>query len=265
MSISLCLGSAAGGQGTGMARLTASRPVARVAGLIAVGLAAAACGGSSAGGSGSSATSAPPAHDNGEAAKPAAQILRDARQAALAARSVHVAGAITSGSGRIALDVSLLGSRGGRGRLAIDGLGFQVIRIGQTAYFSGTEAFYQRMANAAAAQLLKGRWLKASVASGSQFASFAQLTDMRQLMTAVLSTEGTPTKAGTSTYKGRPVVALTDSSGGGTLYVAAQGPPYPVAIVDVTRHGTVTFDRWDAPVSLSPPAGAIDLSTLMGG
>ena len=232
--------------------------------LVALGLAAAACGGSSSGGSGSTATSAPPRTDNGEAAKPAAQILHDARRAALAARSVHVAGAITSGAGRIALDVNLLGSRGGRGRLAINGLGFQIVRIGSTAYFSGTEAFYRRVSNAAAAQLLNGKWLKASATSGSQFASFAQLTDMRTLLSSVLSPQGTPTKAGTTTYRGTRVVALTDSSGGGTLYVASQGPPYPVAIVDATRHGAVTFDRWGAPVSLAAPADAIDLSALTG-
>jgi hypothetical protein len=218
---------------------------------------AAACGGSSSGGSsGSSGGTA-----NGEAAKPAAQILADARKAALAASSVHVAGGIAANDGRITLDVSLLGSRGGKGRLAINGLGFQIIRIGNTAYFSGTEAFYRRFANSAAAALLKGRWVKAS-SSSSQFASFAQLTDMRNLVGAALRPEGTPTKAGTRTYHGTPVVALRDSSGGGTLYVATQGPPYPVAIVDPARSSSIAFDHWGEPVSLAAPADALDLSQL---
>jgi hypothetical protein len=234
----------------------------RVGGLIAVGLAAAACGGSSSGGPDAATSSGSPASDNGEAARPAARILRDARRAALAASSVHVKGSIVAGSGRIALDVSLVGSRRGRGRLSINGLGLQIVRIGSTAYLSGTQAFYRRLFGSAAAQLLEGRWLKASAGSDSQFASFGRLTDMRALLASVLASKGHPTSAGTTTSMGKRVVALEDATGAETLYVAAQGPPYPVAIVDRTRHAAVVFDRWGAPVPLAAPAGAIDLSSL---
>lgn len=239
--------------------MPSTRPQLAVIGA-AVALAAACGGNSSSGSSGSSAGSA-----NGEAAKPAGQILADARKAALAASSVHVAGGIAANAGRITLDVSLLGSRGGRGRLAINGLGFRIIRIGNTAYFSGSEAFYRKLSNSAAASLLKGRWLKASADSSSQFASFAQLTDMQKLIGAALKPQGTPTKAGPRTYHGQPVVALRDGATGSILYVATQGPPYPVAIVNTRRRSAVTFDRWGEPVALTAPANAIDFSQLAQG
>jgi hypothetical protein len=65
-----------------------------------------------------------------------------------------------------------------------------------------------------------------------------------------------------TTYKGQPVIELKDSKGG-SLFVAATGTPYPVAIVgDGTHKGTVVFSGWNQPVTLTAPAGAIDQQQL---
>ena len=62
------------------------------------------------------------------------------------------------------------------------------------------------------------------------------------------------------------MVGLTDQTQGGTLYVATSGKPYPVKLAKGgAGGGTLTFDRWNQPVSITPPANAIDLAQLRSG
>jgi len=62
---------------------------------------------------------------------------------------------------------------------------------------------------------------------------------------------GTPTNKGATTYNGQSVVAIDRGSKSGTVYVAATGTPYPVAIVSPGR--SFTFDSRNKPVTLTPP------------
>jgi hypothetical protein len=59
------------------------------------------------------------------------------------------------------------------------------------------------------------------------------------------------------------VVAVNDTSKGGTLYVATSGKAYPV---EITGQGGVKldFDHFDQSVSLNAPANSIDISQLKG-
>ena len=59
---------------------------------------------------------------------------------------------------------------------------------------------------------------------------------------------------------------LKDTTKGGTLYVAATGKPFPLQITKEGKEsGKVTFSRWDQPVTLTAPSGAIDISKLQNG
>jgi hypothetical protein len=62
-------------------------------------------------------------------------------------------------------------------------------------------------------------------------------------------------------------VAIRDKTRGGILYVAATGTPYPVAIVrsQTANNGAVVFDDWNAPIGVTAPKNAVDLSKLSGG
>ena len=58
---------------------------------------------------------------------------------------------------------------------------------------------------------------------------------------------------------------VTDASHGGTLDVATTGKPYPIQIRKSGKGGgKISFDRWNAPVTLAAPKNAIDLSQLQG-
>jgi hypothetical protein len=197
---------------------------------------------------------------NGEAGKSAGQILRDVRAAVTKASSVHLSGHV---QGTTALDLDLyLGSKGGRGTVSTNGVVVRVTRIGNAAYLTSGNAFYRHFTNAAGMHLLKGRSLKVPV-SDARFGAFGNLTDMQALLTTILEPKGAVVKAGTQTLNGIPVIGLRDSSGNGTLYVAAAGPPYPVELVQAgTRHGVVTFDHWGGPVVLTAPQHPVYLTQL---
>ena len=195
-----------------------------------------------------------------EPARPAAQILHDARAAVAAATSVHLAGHVTS-TVAVRLDLHLA-TAGGSGTVASKGLAFRVTRIGRTVYFTGTKTFYEHFTNAAGVALLDGKWLRVP-ASERRFASFSALTNMRSLLGQVLQPAGSVVKAGTRTLDGVRVIGLRDASGRGTLYVAATGVPFPVEVVTTGAHpAVVRFDHWNQQVTLQAPPAPVRLGQL---
>src|SRR3978361_2112589 len=156
---------------------------------------------------------------NGVADKTPAEILAATKAASDTATSVHVSGSIVSGKSPITLDRRLLAGKGGRGKLSESGLPFELIQVGGSVYIKGSAAFYKHIGGTAAAQLLQGKWLKAP-SSDANFASLSQLTDLRQLVDQTLKSHGSLKKAGTSTINGQKVVGVTDTTKGGTLYIA---------------------------------------------
>jgi hypothetical protein len=217
--------------------------------LLALGLLLAGCGGSSSSG-------------NGVEAKSPTQILEAAKAAAAKASSVHIDGTIASGGKPISLNMALLAGKGGKGTISQEGFTIQLIQVSGAVYINGTAAFYKHVGGAAAAQLLQGKWLKAPANSG-ELASLAELTNLAKLIETALSGHGTLAKGAVTTVAGQKAIGLRDTTKGGTLYVATQGNPYPLEIVKSGKEsGKVVLDRWNQPVTLAAPAGAIDISKL---
>jgi hypothetical protein len=206
---------------------------------------------------------AAPAND--EASKPAPQVLADANRAAASASSAHVSGNVHSGGTPITLDLTTARGKGAKGSMSTNGLGFQLVRIGDTLYIQGSDAFYKHFAGAAVAQLLHGKWLKAPATHG-RLASLAPLTSLGALFAGISAHHGKLANDGKSTFKGQPVVVIRDTSDNSKLYVAATGKPYPVALVGGKQGdtGSITFGDWNKPVSLSAPSGALDISHFLG-
>ena len=206
------------------------------------------CGGSSGGGIASEAPQ---------------KIVNDSLAAANGLKSVHAAGTINSGSQHIAIDLQLVDGVGGRGRISLNGLSFQLVGIDHYAYMQAPPAVWRQAgAPAAAARLLQGKWLR-TPATG-QFASIARLTDIHQLFAQLLGERGQKLKTGgVRTVAGRKVVAV--NGGQGTLYVAASGEPYPVAVIKSgSPGGRLGFDRFNQAVRLSAPTNTLDLSGVGG-
>jgi hypothetical protein len=232
--------------------------------LVLVAALAAGCGGSTAGGTHGTTTGAAPS-GNGEASKPAKQVLADSRHAAQAAKSVHLAGHVVSGGQSIGIDLTIAGAAGSKGKMTLGGLGVSLVRVGPKVYIRGTDAFWRHFGGGAAVALLHGRWLAGSSTTG-QLASIGGLTSLPKLFGQLTPSGTTLTNRGVTTYQGRQVVDLHDAKKSGDLYVAATGKPYPVALVipKGSNSGKVTFDRWNETVTVTAPRNAIDLSALTG-
>jgi hypothetical protein len=211
---------------------------------LAAALTLAACGGSS---------------DNGVSSKSPTGIVNAASHAIQGVHSVHIAGSILTRGTPIALDLHLVSGKGATGMLTSRGLSFKIISVGPYVYINGGSSFWHAFGNPTVAQLLAGKWLK-TTATGN-FATFSSLTNTRQLFAQIFSKYGTLAKGQTTTVNGQQVVAVRDTTMGGTLFVATTGQPYPIEIRKVgAQAGQVTFDQYNQPVSLSAPANAIDAS-----
>ncbi len=196
-----------------------------------------------------------------EAGKAPLVILRDALRAARAARSVRLVGT-SRNSSVTALALELTGSRGGRGTATVSGLSFSIVRLGRSMYLRGDVGFTRHFAGRAATQV-GHRWFRVPPGR-AQFKPFADLTNMRVLLTKLLSpSKRTLVKLSVRTVNGVRVIGLEDR-GHGVLYVAASGTPYPVEIVSLPAgSGKLVFGDWNRPVALRVPAGAVDLEHLL--
>ena len=225
-------------------RLTA---ILACAALLALLLAA--CGGSSGGSS------------NGVADKSADDIAAAATSAVQKANSVHVSGPIARQGFPTALDLTLANGKGATGSMSAGPLSFRIVALGNEVYINGSSSFWRRYGNNSIAQLLTGKWLKAP--TSGQFAGLAVLADMRSLFNQLLGHHGKLVKGDQKTVRGQKVIALKDTGNGGILYVATTGKPYPIQVVKGgSQGGELDFDRYNQPVTLKAPAGAIDISTL---
>jgi hypothetical protein len=207
------------------------------------------------------------AADNGISTQTPEQIVAASTAAAKAAKSVHVVGAIADGDGSVELNLELLAGQGGQGTIAKNGTRFAIVVSDGTVYLKGSASFYKSLGGSAAAELLKGKWLKAP-ASGS-LGSLAKLTDIDTLMSQTLKPDAgsTLTKAGQKTIDGQPALGLK-SSKGGTLYIATTGKPYPLQLAKTGGSGKgtgqISFKDWDKPVTILVPKDAIDVAQLKG-
>jgi hypothetical protein len=197
---------------------------------------------------------------NGEAKKTAAQVVADAKKAALGASSVHVTGAGSDNGRPLKLDLTI-GRKTAKGHLQESGASFDVIRVGDTVYVRGDDAFLKKFGGTAAATLFHGRWLKGPI-TDSQLGALAPLTDLQQFFGGVLGQHGVVENKGETTRKGAKVVEIRDTTQGGSLFVAATGDPYPVALAGGGQQGDVEFADWNADAEIAAPPNAVDLGAL---
>ena len=200
--------------------------------------------------------------DNGVSGMTPAQILAKVKQDVAGAKSVHVYGSGTSGGSTIALNLHLLAGQGGYGHLAEGKLAFDMVRIGNKAYFKGSQKFWANFTKSVGLQqMFAGKWLSASATTGD-LASFTPLTDISALTNQILSSPGALTKGPTTTVNGHPAIEIVSKDG--TLYVSTSGPAYPLLLKPKSggASGQIIFGEWNKPVKLVAPAKSIDYAKL---
>lgn len=203
------------------------------------------------------------AHASGIASESPSAILKATSTAVQSLQSVHVQGSGADAGKLVGFDLTLKAGVGSTGSLSLNGDSIKVVILGGEVYINGSQAFWKANTSAAVAQLVAGKWLKGP--STGSFASFAEFGSLSKLFQTLFASHGKLTKSAKTTVRGVSAIGLVDTTQGGTLYVAATGQPYPLEIVNRGKSsggGTLSFTRFNAPVQITAPSGAINLSQL---
>ncbi len=241
--------------------------VRAVLSVLAVTLALAACTGGSPAGSGSPSGSASgflsvaPGTPNHVEDLPAERIVAESKAAAKAATSVHVTGTQNATT----LDLRV-GPGVATGTVSQSGITAELLSVGGTTYIKGDKEFWDESAGPGSGDVLAGKWVVAGSTAGDQ-SGITGFTDIGRLFDQVVTPGGTLTKGSPTTLDGTRVIGITDSQDGSTLYVALEGPPYPVTIRPPgSTTPPPTFSAWNAPLTVhSPTADEIVDPSKLGG
>jgi hypothetical protein len=206
---------------------------------------------------------------NGVENKPVNEILSSAKAALSKASSVHIKGSAKEDGDTFEIDMSVRGTDGGTGSITVEGKKVELIRSGKAVYMKGDDDFWTTFANAEAAKLLSGKWLKGTT-EDPKLKDLASFTDLSTLAAQFLKPGGTLTKDQKKTVNGTAAIGLKDASkDGGILYVATTGEPYPLQLVptEAGQEGQVDFLDYGKPVDLKEPPAAetIDVKKLGNG
>ena len=200
---------------------------------------------------------------SGFTSRSAAQIVSTAVKDSAAASSFSVDGTVNEPGSDIAVDLSVSASGMSEGTISINGGSVRIIEIDGVGYFNADSKFWTKYANAAAAQLLAGKWVYGPMSS-SPFSTFKQFLTPRKVISSFFgTTQGPFKKGGISTVDGQQVIAIT-SSGSGALYVATTDEHFVVKVQATkgSSNGSISFTRYDRPVRPTKPAGGVNLQQL---
>lgn len=211
-----------------------------------------------------SATPTPSPTNNGVSTQSAKKILASVAKAFTHATSVHLHGTLPMDGKKGEFDLHI-GAHEAQGTMTGPAKGslvpMGIIAVGGKVYIKSPE-LWKAMGGATMAQLIGDRW---AIMPDSESASFKEFTTMGGLTASLLKPTGTVTRGKQSVIDGQPVIALKDSEGS-TMYVATTGEPLPVRMVPPPAKAKpgeyLDFTEWNAPLSITPPADAIDLAKL---
>src|SRR4051812_22468485 len=183
-----------------------------------------------------------------------ADLLRQARDAFLAAPSVRVTGTAVRGSDAFVVDARLRGSSGGAATVRTSGETVDVVRVADVAYVGGDLAFWRSVTgDEARAQALVGSHVRTG-AGEPEFASYVAFTQPSTYAEVLPDPAAPATLGATTLIRGAPVIAVRDESGS-TLYVARTGAAYPLRLDGLTAGQVVFLDFADygTPVPVHAP------------
>jgi hypothetical protein len=174
-----------------------------------------------------------------------ATLGKQVRSATAKATSFHVLAAVTDGGSKISMNMSMTRSGEMSGTMSAN----SYIKISSGLLKS------QHLPSAACA-LVCGKYLE--VPAG-QAKGMLNGLDMPSLLRQMSATSLTYVR--TATVNGQPAWQMR-ASDGSTVYVAAQGPPYPLRVTKGVSHAD--FTQWNAVTIPAPPPASqvVDLSQL---
>ena len=238
--------------------MKAMRWSAGSAAVVAV-LLVAGCGG---GGSGTATTGGSSAAGVAASAGPppdAAALGEQMKSATAKATGVHILAVVTQDRAKISVDMSMTRAGDVSGTASANRVGFTMLVTQGHAYIKISSGMLKSQnLPTASCTLICGKYLE--VPTG-QAKGMLNGMDMSSLLGQASASRLTYVR--TVTVDGRPAWQMRGSDGS-TVYVAAQGPPYPLRLTKGPSR--VDFTQWNS-VTIPPPPPAsqvVDLSQLTG-
>ncbi|WP_203818012.1 hypothetical protein [Paractinoplanes ferrugineus] len=198
--------------------------------------------------------------DNGVDSLEPAAIFGRARAALTEAKAFRLNGFVTGGGKVTGVDLEARGSDV-RGTLTRNKAKVDVLVVGGNAYIRPDQAFWRANLGdashaAAVIELIKDRWARVS-STDKNFAELFTIADVNNLLDGSGGwIKQYVTKVGT-----RPAVMLSQvDSRHSTLWVATEGPPYPLRLQGPTEaDGNLTFSDFGATFTdlQTPPASTV--------
>lgn len=204
------------------------------------------------------------------------EIVDKAVKATKGAESLKLAGEVSDDEpGLMKMNLALDTSGKCAGKLAVGDEGsFDLIVPGdKTVYVKYDEKFLRAQSKGepkdetdAVVDMLAGRWAKTK-ASGADAKDIAGMCDLDELLTDFEGINSNARRGATTTLDGTPAIKVNahDAKDKYTIYVATEGKPYLLKIVDrgTAKPEYLTFTDYDKPVKTAPPAGKVlDLDDL---
>ena len=224
----------------------------------------------------------------------AIKLVTQAAQGLSTLKSVHITGSLTEKGQSGTLDLQIASSAGLSGTVMYQGGAVKVIVL-PTAIYLNVDAKILAAAGALAGGAggaetqqfaqYAGKWIKLidlttlPKTGKNPLGKVDNYSDLSKLSDSLKSASGTVTLADKKTINGQATqgVIISDSSssavGGAIIYFATGGNHLPVEIVPAPPAagaspspvtGKLDFSDYNKPVSISAPAGAIDLSASIG-
>jgi len=276
-----------------MIRLSAARPV--TVALVVAALAVAGCSSKKAAtATSSTATDTPTASAPGASASlptfqgdPAAvTAVKHAIAALGAAKTVHMKGTITQGGQRATVDLQFSNGHGATGSIGYGGGTMKIIATATDIYVQADAQAFSAFAGGAvpssALDLIAGKWLRASAAEATSqdnpFSAFSDFANMQSFADQFTPSGSVSLVKGTTTINGKKAIGVLDDGGGdpsqsSILYVSDDSSHLPLRIVPGPgataatasggpASGEIDFVEYGQPVTITAPAGAIDISQL---
>jgi hypothetical protein len=204
-----------------------------------------------------------PTAATGTPEKSVEEILADSTAALQSASSVLMTGTATTDGRRVSINL-VAGHGQGGGSMFIDGVRFRLVLAGTDVYLrTAVENWAKFTGYAGAGEVIGDRWVKVTTAN-ENFRTLAQLLDIDQLAVLSLTPTGVTSKGAVERFRGKPAVPIHDDDPNepGTLYVAAKGAPYPLAIVSTAGKGQTVFSKFNKAKVPQPPTDFFDMTEL---
>jgi hypothetical protein len=158
----------------------------------------------------------------------AAKILDRAIRTTKTATSVRVTGSDRDHGDTVSVDLRFAGRHRASGHIRLNRQRVDVVRIRSAVYVSGNARFWRSSTGEQDVSPFTGKYLKTST-HDKDFGDLLSLVRLPDLLADVADPTGQVAKRTRTTYHGTPAIPLVDE-GSGTLYVAATGKPYVLAL-----------------------------------